>query len=360
MGIPFYAVVMAGGSGTRLWPLSRRQNPKQLLQLSGERTLYQLAIDRLEPILDPEHIIVVTVGDMLSKLMDQTPNIPAVNFLVEPEGRGTAPVIGLGALYAEHLAGEEAVIACLTADHLIADVTGFQNVLSATSEIAQTGTIVTLGIEPTFGSTGYGYIQKGNLRASNTEFAIYEVERFKEKPNEIAAENMATDGEHYWNSGMFVWSTKTVQSEFQQQLPKTSAVLGEIIVSLGTVSQDDVLSKIWPTIPKDSIDYAIMENASDVCVIPINVGWSDVGSWSSILNSSESDTFGNVVLSGEHHAIETSNTLVHSKKLVATIGIENLIIIDTPDVLLICAAERSEDVKGLVESLNESEKLLLL
>jgi len=360
MGLPFYAVVMAGGSGTRLWPLSRRQHPKQLLQLSGERSLYQLAIDRLGPILSPEHIIVITAGNMVSKLMDQTPSIPAANFLVEPEGRGTAPVIGLGALYAEHLAGGEAVIACLTADHLIADVTGFQNVLRAASEISQTGTIVTLGVEPTFASTGYGYIQRGNARANNTAFAVYEVNRFKEKPNETAATNMVSDGEHYWNSGMFLWSTKMVQSEFQRQLPQTSAVLRELIVSIGTASQDDVLARVWSTIPKDSIDYAIMENANDVCVIPINVGWSDVGSWLSVLNSTESDRFGNVVLSGEHYAIETSNTLVHSKKLVATIGIENLIIVDTPDVLLICAAERSEDVKRVVESLNESKKLSLL
>ena len=360
MEIPFYAVIMAGGSGTRLWPLSRRKHPKQLLHLSGERTLYQLAVDRLEPILAPENIIVITAGDMVSKLMEQSPSIPRANFLVEPEGRGTAPVIGLGAFYAEYLAGGEAVIACLTADHLITDVSGFQNVLMDASEVARTGSIVTLGIEPSFPSTGYGYIQRGGSRRTTTASAIYDVKRFKEKPNEITAVTMSADGEHSWNSGMFVWSTRTVQSEFRKQIPETFVVLEELVESIGTGLQDDTLSRAWPTIPKDSIDYAIMENAEDVCVIPISIGWSDVGSWLSVLNTSDSDDLGNVLLGGTHHAIDTSNTLVESSKLVATIGVENLIIIDTPDVLLVCASDRSEDVKRVVNALHDENKLSLL
>jgi len=360
MGIPFYAVIMAGGSGTRLWPLSRRKNPKQLLRLSGERTLYQLAIDRLDPIFAPENIIVITAGDMVSKLMEQSPNIPVQNFLVEPEGRGTAPVIGLGAFYAEHLAGGEAVIACLTADHLITDVSGFQKVLIEASEIAFTGSIVTLGIEPTFPSTGYGYIQRGRSRKTSIKSAIFDVKRFKEKPNEFAAGTMSTDGEHSWNSGMFVWSTRTVQSEFRKQIPETFAVLEELVESISSDLQGDALSRIWPTIPKDSIDYAIMENAKDVCVIPINIGWSDVGSWLSVLNTSDPDGLGNVLLGGMHHAIDTANTLVSSSKLVATIGVENLIIIDTPDVLLVCDSNRSEDVKRVVEALEDDNKLSVL
>ena len=360
MEIPFYAVIMAGGSGTRLWPLSRRKHPKQLLHLSGERTLYQLAVDRLEPILAPENIIVITAGDMVSKLMEQSPSIPRQNFLVEPEGRGTAPVIGLGAFYAENLAGGEALIACLTADHLITDVSGFQNVLMDARKIARTGSIVTLGIEPSFPSTGYGYIQRGGFRKTNTASAIYDVKRFKEKPDEVTAATMSADGEHSWNSGMFVWSTRTVQSEFRKQIPETFAVLEELAEAIGAGSQDEALARIWPTIPKDSIDYAIMENAEDVCVIPINIGWSDVGSWLSVLNTSDSDDWGNVLLGGTHHAIDTTNTLVQSSKLVATIGIENLIIIDTPDVLLVCASDRTEDVKRVVEALHNENKLSLL
>ena len=150
-----------------------------------------------------------------------------------------------------------------------------------------------------------------------------------------------------------------MKSEFERQLPETSSILENLIVSIGTVTQDDVFSTIWPTVPKDSIDYAIMENAEEICVVPINIGWNDVGSWLSVLNSSEADDFGNVLLSGEHHAIETSNTLVYSKKFVTTIGVENLIVIDTPDVLLICDSARSENVKKVVESLNESKKVLL-
>ena len=228
------------------------------------------------------------------------------------------------------------------------------------SEIAFTGSIVTLGIEPTFPSTGYGYIQRGKSRKTAIKSDIFDVKRFKEKPNEFAAGTMSTDGEHSWNSGMFIWSTRTVQSEFRKQIPETFAELEELAESIGTGLQDEVLARIWPTIPKDSIDYAIMENAEDVCVIPINIGWSDVGSWLSVLNTSESDVLGNVLLGGTHHVIDTSNTLVQSNKLVATIGIENLIIIDTSDVLLVCASDRSEDVKRVVKALDDEKKLSLL
>ena len=228
------------------------------------------------------------------------------------------------------------------------------------SEVARTGSIVTLGIEPSFPSTGYGYIERGGSRKTNTTSTIYDVQRFKEKPNKVAAATMSADGEHSWNSGMFVWSTRTVQSEFMKQIPETFAVLEELAEAIGAGSQDEALARIWPTIPKDSIDYAIMENAEDVCVIPINIGWSDVGSWLSVLNTSESDILGNVLLGGTHHAIDTSNTLVQSNKLVATIGVENLIIIDTSDVLLVCASERSEDVKRVVKALDDEKKLSLL
>ena len=353
MALPFYALIMAGGSGTRLWPLSRRKHSKQLLRLTGERSLYQLAIDRLTPLLSPERIVVVTASDMADRLMEQSPEILAPNFVVEPEGRGTAPVIALGALYAERLAGGEAVIACLSAVHYISGVERFWEALQAARQAATSGAIVTLGIEPTYAATGYGYIQRGALHSEVDGFAVYGAHKFKEKPNEEMAAGMATDGQHYWNSGMFVWRTGTVRAEFERQLPETAHALQQLEPALGTGEQGEVLARIWPAVPKGSIDYAIMEGAQDVRVIPVDIGWSDVGSWASVLQALPSDSDGNVLLHGEHHAIDTENTLVRAQRLVATIGVRDMIVVDTPDVLLLCAADRTEEVRALVQALQQ-------
>ena len=360
VALPFYAVIMAGGSGTRLWPLSRRKHPKQLLRLAGERSLYQLAIDRLTPLISPERIVVITASDMADGLTEQSPEIPAANFIVEPEGRGTAPVIALGALCAEQLTGGEAVIACLTADHFIGEVERFRGALQAAAKVAQSGVIVTLGIEPTYAATGYGYIQRGALYSEVDGFAVYGARKFKEKPDEETAAGMATYGQHYWNSGMFVWRTGTVRAEFERQLPETAHALQELEPALGTLEQGEGLARIWPAVPKGSIDYAIMEGAQDVRVIPVDIGWSDVGSWASVLQALPADSDGNVLLQGEHLPIETEGTLVSAGRLVATIGLQDLIIVDTPDVLLLCAADRAEEVRALVQALQQQGRAELL
>lgn len=360
MSLPFYALIMAGGSGTRLWPLSRRAHPKQLLRLLGERSLYQLAIDRLMPLLAPDHIVVIAAGDMAAGLKRQSPEIPERNFIVEPEGRGTAPVIGLGALYAELLAGGEAMIACLTADHFIGDAERFRCALKAAVQAATSGAIVTLGIEPTQGATGYGYIQRGGFESEVDGFAVYHARKFKEKPVEEAAVAMAKDGQHYWNSGMFIWRSGTVRAKFEKQLPKTARALQLLQPTLGTAEQEDALARIWPSVSEDSIDKAIMEGAQNVRVIPVDIGWSDVGNWASVLHALPADADGNVVLAGEHHAFETVRTLVRTERLVATVGLRDIIVVDTPDVLLLCAADRAEEVRGVVEALRGQGRVSLL
>ncbi|HJO33018.1 MAG TPA: mannose-1-phosphate guanylyltransferase [Anaerolineales bacterium] len=344
---------MAGGSGTRLWPLSRRRHPKQLLRLAGERSLYQLAIDRLSPLLSPERILVITASDMADGLMEQSPEIPEANFIVEPEGRGTAPVIALGALCAERLAGGEVVIACLTADHFIGEVKRFRGALQAAAKVAESGAIVTLGIEPTYAATGYGYIQRAGKGAMQAGFVVYRARRFKEKPGEETAAEMQKDGQHFWNSGMFIWRTGTVRAEFERQLPQTARALLKLKPTLGTEAQADMLARIWPSVPKGSIDYAIMEGAHDVRVIPIDIGWSDVGSWASVLRALPADSDGNVLLRGVHVPIDTERTLVSAGRLVATIGIRDMIVVDTPDVLLLCAAGRAEEVRTVVQALQQ-------
>ncbi len=360
MSLPLFALIMAGGSGTRLWPLSRRTRPKQLLHLLGKRSLYQLAIDRLMPPLLPDQILVITARDMVDGLKEQSPKIPDSNFILEPEGRGTAPAIGLGALCAEQIAGGEAMIACLTADHFISDVERFRLAIQAAVRVASEGAIVTLGIEPTYAATGYGYIQRGALNSEVDGFSAYRVRRFKEKPGEEAAVTMANDGKHYWNSGMFVWRTGRVRAEFEQQLPQTAQALQRLRPDLGTSKQADTLARIWSNVPKGTIDYSIMEGAQDVQVIPVDIGWSDVGSWASVLQVLPADSDGNVVLLGEHHAVETVRTLVHTERLVATIGIRDMIVVDTPDVLLLCAADRAEEVRAVVKGLQEQGRTSLL
>lgn len=354
MSLPFYAVIMAGGSGTRLWPLSRQARPKQSLQLIGNRTMFQLAVDRLLPIMSPDHIIVVTTAELAEQLAAQTPNIPAQNFLVEPMGRGTAPVIGLGAWYAKQLAGGDTVIACLTADHYIKNEPRFQQALLAAARQAEQGYIITLGIKPSFASTGFGYIERGESLARDGEFEVYRANAFREKPAEATAQKFVEAG-HAWNSGMFVWTTRRVEEEFTRQLPDTAQKLTQVARTFDSAT----ISQVWPTIVKETIDYGIMERAQEVAMIPVDIGWSDVGSWASLLDILEPDDHGNVVIDGEHLSVDSTGLLVSSKKLIATIGLTDLVIVDTDDALMICHRDNSQDVKRIVEKLQKDAKHLL-
>nr|MBI2904854.1 mannose-1-phosphate guanylyltransferase [Chloroflexota bacterium] len=353
---PLYALIMAGGSGTRLWPLSRQNRPKQMLRLIGERSMFQLAVDRLLPVLPPERIVVVTTADLLDGLAAQMPELPRCNFLSEPEGRGTAPVIGLGALYVRHLAEGEATVACLTADHFIKDAATFRRVLLAAAQVAERGQIVTLGIRPSFASIGFGYIERGAALAPEGGFEVHSVKAFREKPDADTAAAFVADGAHSWNSGMFIWTTARVESEFARQLPDTMAKLRAIAGAFGAPAFAATMAQTWPTVERQTIDYGIMEGAADVAVIPVDVGWSDVGSWASLLDILEPDEAGNVILSGNHLTVDTSGTLVSSGKLVATIGLRDMVIVDTEDALLVCPRDRSQDVKRIVEQLQQQKR----
>lgn len=354
----FYAVIMAGGGGTRLWPLSRQGRPKQMLSLFGERTLYQIAVDRLQGIFPAERICVVTIASQVEDLRIQCPQIPDENYIIEPMPRGTASVVGLAAVALQRR-DPDAVMAVLTADHYIGNVDGFHQVLRASYDVALDDFLVTLGITPTFPSTGYGYIQVGNKIGEFTSLAAHEALKFKEKPDEKLAQTFIKGNDHVWNSGMFVWHVSQILGEFKRQMPELSVSLSKIAASWGKREQDAVVQQVWEGLKSETIDYGIMEGAKRVAVIPADgLEWSDVGSWKSLYDVLPADVDGNIVREGLHVSLDTQGTLVYGngdERLIVTIGVENLVVVDTGDVLLICAKDQSQQVKEIVSLLKEQK-----
>ena len=347
----FYALIMAGGTGTRLWPLSREGRPKQALHLIGDRTMFQIARDRLAPLFTPDRILVVTGSHHVDLLRAQGSGIPSENFIVEPMGRGTAPAIALGAI---HLGRRhpDAIMAVLTADHYVADEAGFRRVLDAAGKIAQRGHLVTLGVTPDTPATGYGYIERGEVVESVENFLAYRVLAFREKPSAATAERFLADGRHSWNSGMFIWRVDRFLAELARTMPEFYEQLEEVDRVLGAPEEVDTLAEVWPQVASQTVDYGVMEKARDVVVIPIDIGWSDIGSWASLLDILPGDADGNVSLHAEHLNVDSRNVLVHGRgRIVATVGLEDVIIVDTEDVVLVCRKDQAEAVKRAVDRL---------
>jgi mannose-1-phosphate guanylyltransferase len=355
-----YAVIMAGGQGTRFWPRSRRMRPKQLLNIVGEMTMLEQTVSRIRPLIPAERIIVVAGEAYHDLIRDSLPQLPDENFLFEPVGRNTAACVAWAALWIRRRASE-AIMAVLPADHLIRHEAEFLRVLTAATVVAQpVNRLVTIGIQPTHPETGYGYIQVSEHQRQVNGRAVFRVAQFVEKPSRQRAEQYLAEGTYLWNSGMFIWRADSIWLEVCRQLPQLAKHLEPVAEILHADALTSALNDVYPRLPSVSIDVGVMERAQDVWVVPADIGWSDVGSWRALGELLPADAHGNVVI-GEQRGIDTSGCFIHSpSKLVATIGLSNLVVIETDDVLLICPKERDQDVRKLVELLEREGRQDLL
>ncbi len=348
-----YALIMAGGGGTRLWPLSRKDRPKQLLPLVEDQTMFRISVERLAPLIPPDRIFIVTGQNQVDQLRADSPNIPDENFIVEPFGQNTGPAVGLALLHIQQRE-PDAMIAILAADHHIADKDKFRCVLQTAAQHALEDTIVTLGISPAFPATGYGYIKRGEQLRTIGEFQIYNAAQFTEKPDLETATEFVLSGLYSWNSGMFICRADFLLDEYARQQDRMYALLQQIKRSIGTDSYAAVLNEAWPQMPSLSLDYAVMEGATCMAVIPVDMGWSDIGSWATLYGVLKRNGSGNVVRAAQYIGVDTTDSLIVSERLVATIGLDNIVIIDTEDALLVCPRDRSQDVRQIVDQLKAS------
>jgi mannose-1-phosphate guanylyltransferase len=352
-----YVLVLSGGAGTRLWPLSRRDRPKQFLQLLGDRSLLQDTVDRVSEFVPKERIFVVAPPEHRALIHEQLPELPVDHLVVEPYPRGNAAAIGL-AMAALAAFDPDAVVAVLPSDHVVADRGQFRKVLIAATAAAERGHLVTLGITPERPDTGFGYIEAGDKLDIDAPVEVRAVERFVEKPKREAAERMVAAGGHYWNAGMFVWRVEEILRAYEKHLPKTAAAITALRDAIGSPRYESVLAEVWEETDKTTVDYGIAEKAENVAVVPAAIGWQDVGSWSrlaEIVSKSENWASGDLVAEDSQ-----SNYVWAPDKLVALIGVDGLVVVETEDALLITTKERSEEVKAIVDRLRRDEREDLL
>lgn len=352
-----YALILSGGAGTRLWPLSRRGRPKQFLRLTGERTLVQETVDRVVEIIPLERIFAVAPPEHRELIHEQLPELRVDHVVVEPYPRGNAAAIGL-AMAALHAFDPDAVVAVLPSDHVIERRAKFREVLIAATAAAEAGKLVTLGVEPEDPDTGFGYIEAGERLDLKAPLPVHAVKRFIEKPEREAAERMVAAGGHYWNAGMFVWRVAEIIRAFEEHLPATAKVLRALADAVGTPRYESVLAEVWEETDRTTIDYGVLERAKNVAVVPADIGWHDVGSWTRLASIVQrSDNWS----SDGHVAIRAGDNYAWAPgKIVALVGVEGLIVVDTPDALLVASKEHAEEVKDVVDHLRREEREELL
>lgn len=352
-----YGVIMAGGGGTRFWPVSRRSLPKQFLNLTGKDMMVNETIDRLANIMDKKDIFVVTNISQAPMMAEATKErLQEDHILAEPAARNTSACIGYAALEITRKYGD-GIMCVFPSDHFIKQEEEFTRVMmEAVRTAQQTDKLITIGIKPEFPSTGYGYIKHGAMEPEG----YCRVEEFVEKPDLETAGEYLRDGSYLWNSGMFVWKASTILKKMERLLPDVYECLMKIGEALNTPNEKKVLGEVYPVIPKISVDYGIMERSDDVLVLPGDFGWNDVGSWDALEAVYEPDRDGNIVC-GEFLPLESKDCIIYGKdKLIAAIGIENLIIVEAKQAILVCPKERAQDVKNIVEMLEKSNKIQYL
>lgn len=342
------ALIMAGGSGTRFWPQSRQNLPKQFLKIAGERSMIQLTVDRLLPIIPLADIYIVTAANQVELVKEHLPALPGENIISEPFGMNTAPCIALSAEYLAPRYPETTAMLILPADHVIRDTAAFHQSLLKAKQAAIESKLITFGIVPDYPATGYGYIEAGKQIADG----IREVTRFKEKPDFKTAKSFLESGNFFWNSGMFCWTISTIRAAFAAWLPEVSTLCGWISELWQKSGYDADISELYRQMPRIPIDIGIMEKADARYVIPVDIGWSDVGSWKALADISPSSENGNHSLSPAYFR-DASNNYIQTSKYTAVIGINDLCVIETPDALLIVPKDRSEEVKYIIDHLKQ-------
>lgn len=345
---------MAGGSGTRFWPLSRKKTPKQLLKITGQDTMIKQTVDRIIDKISSENIYVVTTACLADSIKAELSQIPAKNIISEPFGRNTAACIGLAATIIFNR-DADAVMAVMTADHIIEPPDLFLKALQCAEKLAtETNALITFGIKPNEPSVNYGYIQRSEDMINLQDFQVYDVKCFTEKPDRATAEGFVQSGEYYWNSGIFVWSVSTILDNINTLMPELSQGLARIGKSIGTPDESNIIYNEYEKFDNISIDYGVMEKASNVRIIEADFKWDDVGSWLAIERLNNSDQDNNTILS-KHCGIDTHGNIIigDNEHLIATINVSDMIIVSTKDVTMVCNKNNAEDIKKLTDLLKE-------
>ena len=354
-----FAIVMAGGKGERFWPQSRMSHPKQLLRLIGNLTLIEQTVERLLPLVLPENIIVISNEDYVAPMRSLLANIPAANIIGEPVGRDTAACIGLAAAVVKaRRKSDDAVMMFLPADHVIREKELLLRSLAAGLDAAASGKVVTIGVVPTYPSTGYGYIHCGKKLDTKSDMEFYESIGFKEKPDLETAMRFVEEGCYKWNSGMFIWSCSALMQALKKFMPKLFGAVEEIEKSIGAGTFEKTLKDIYPSLEKISIDYAVMEKIDNVVVEKCTFDWDDVGSWTALRNQIKPKEHNNVVR-GLHEEIDTEDCIIvgDASHLIATVDVKDLIIVHTDDATLVCNAKSAQKIKELVQQLSSKPEL---
>jgi mannose-1-phosphate guanylyltransferase len=348
-----YAVILAGGRGERFWPLSTSKRPKQLLSLVGERSLLAQAVDRLQGLIPPERVYVITNEDLVEASCLAAPELPAENIVGEPFGRDTAAAAALGAALVK-AKDPSASFCVLTADHIIGDLDRYRATLDQGLDLAQReDVLITIGIQPAEPSTAYGYIEATQERVAAAGVQFLKADRFVEKPDADTAKGYVDSGRFFWNSGMFIWSVRALQSALARHRPALAEMIDRLVPTVGTSEFLPALAGEYEALEKISIDYALMEKADNILMARGTFAWDDVGSWPALENHFAADEDGNITI-GDSAAVDAAGNIVYSKgRLTALIGVQDLVVVQAEEVTLICPRERAQDIKKMVEKLRQ-------